>query len=158
MGELREANVAFLEKRLGKTGPFLHRLAHGDDPRMVTPHREPRSRGAEVTLSSDVVNLSAIEQIIDEQAKSVSVSLVKRELKGRTVTLKVRYDDFTTITRSRTLKRPIDDGANISAAARGLLHCATEAGVRPIRLLGVSVSSFGTSDCPEQLWLDLPLP
>ena len=158
VGELRGSRLSTLESRLGKTGLFLHRLAHGDDPRPVTPHREARSRGAEVTLASDLLDVTALEGLIDGQAKSVSGSLRKRQLQGRTVTLKIRYEDFITITRSRTLSRSVDDAASISAAARDLLLTSTEAGVRPIRLVGVSVSAFDGKDGPEQLWLDLPLP
>jgi DNA polymerase-4 len=158
VGDLGVADVQILERRLGKAGPFLHRLACGDDPRPVTPHREPKSRGAETTLTTDILDLAILEQVLEGHAQSISVSLAKRELEGRTITLKVRYDDFTTITRSRTLARATANAATISATSRDLLRDATEAGERPIRLVGVSLSGFGARDGPEQLWLDLPLP
>ncbi|HUP58008.1 MAG TPA: DNA polymerase IV, partial [Bdellovibrionota bacterium] len=75
---------------------------------------------------------------------------------ARTITLKVRYADFTTITRSRTLLRPTDEDSRIAEVAADLLIGSTDAGRIPVRLLGVSVSSFLGVNDPRQLWLDLP--
>jgi DNA polymerase-4 len=88
-------------------------------------------------------------------AQDVATRLEKLGREGRTVTLKVRYDDFTTITRSRTLSSMTREGAVIAAAARDLLHQGTEAGERPIRLIGVSVSGFPDGAEPVQLILPL---
>ena len=156
-GQLRDADPVTLERHLGKMGRFLHRLARGEDDRPVTPDRVAKSRGAECTLETDVTDLAVIGELIDGHAERVAASLVRMKRPGRTVTLKIRYKDFTTVTRSRSLPHPTDDADVIARTARELLHIATEAHVRPVRLVGVSVSGLG-NDGPEQLWLDLPLP
>ncbi len=158
-GQLRTAEPAMLERALGKHGRFLHRLAQGDDTREVTPNRIAKSRGAEVTLSQDVTDLGAMDDLIDGHAERISASLQKAGYGGRTVTLKVRYDDFETITRARSLAQPTTSRTLIAATARELLRTKTDAGDRPVRLIGVSVSGFDNDHGgPEQLWLDLPLP
>ncbi len=155
--DLRRAGLPRLEATLGKHGRWLFDLAHGRDERPVVSHREPKSRGAEVTLPRDVTDLDVLDGLIDGHARRIAESLKKMQRPGRTVTLKVRYDDFTTITRARTLDATTDRATVIGATARALLRSSTEAGERPVRLIGVSVSGFAT-DGPEQLWLDLPLP
>ena len=157
--DLRQWEPAALERAMGKHGRFLARLARGDDPRQVTPNRVAKSRGAEITLSNDVTDLAVLDGLIDDHAARVAASLTRMERPGRTVTLKVRYDDFSTITRSRTLSSATKDAEPIAQTAKELLRAATEAGRRPVRLIGVSVSGLaGPQEGPEQLWLDLPLP
>ena len=90
-------------------------------------------------------------------AEDVSRRLDRLGRGGRTVTLKVRYSDFTTITRSRTLPRATQDAPTIARAAQALLTGSTEAGERPIRLMGVNVSSLTQDDGPIQLVLPLKM-
>ena len=154
--ELRKTPLARLEQHLGKMGRFLHGLAHGNDPRVVSPNRIAKSRGAERTFSTDVTDVDHLMECIDDQARRVGGSLARMERRGRTITLKIRYDDFTTLTRSRTLADRTDDPTIIATVAHQLLHSATEAGIRPVRLIGVNVSGLDTpSEVPEQLCLDL---
>ncbi len=87
-------------------------------------------------------------------SQGVAASLRRMQRPGRTVTLKLRYSDFTTITRSRTLPEPTDDAARIASTARDLL-AGTDAGERAVRLIGVSVG--GLADPEEPLQLELPL-
>jgi len=157
-GDIRNFPRARLESHLGRSGRLLHRLAHGDDPRQVTPNRVAKSRGSETTLNHDVVELDALERIIHEQAVQVASALGKIQRPGKTVTLKLRYDNFETITRSKTLTAPTSSADVIAATAHVLLRTATDAGDRPVRLVGVSVSGLIGADDPEQLWLALPLP
>ena len=153
--ELARADVAVLGRALGQHGLSLHRLARGDDPRRVQPHRPPKSRGAERTFARDVRSLERLAEALAAQADEVGAALQRVGRRGRTVVLKVRYDDFTTITRSRTLARPTDAPEDIAATALSLLRAATEAGERPVRLLGVAVQGLDDPDDPAQL--ELPL-
>ncbi len=157
-GDIRLVAPVVLEKAFGKFGHFLHGLSFGRDPRRVNPNREPKSRGSEVTFDRDVKNLALLEKTVSELAQDVAASLEKLQRQGRTVTLKVRYHDFSTITRSRTSPQPLIRAAEISARtpALQLLHQGTEAGRRPmIRLLGISVSQFVSEEVSNQLNLDL---
>jgi len=153
--DVRMVEPALLEAQLGSYGTLLHRLAHGDDPRQVQPHRDPKSRGAEQTFSTDIHDLDVLERVVAEQAASVAASLTRIESPGRRVTLKLRYSDFTTITRSKTLPSPTSDPEVIRQTALELMAAGTEAGARPVRLVGVSVGSFADRHAPEQLQLDL---
>jgi len=158
VGDVRRYDKEALERRLGSYGPFLHGLAHGIDPRPVTPNREPKSRGAECTFDQDIVDVHVLEQVVEKHALNVAQALTKLGRKGRSITLKIRYGDFKTITRSATVSPSTDSARVICETATELLHTGTLAGKRPIRLLGVSVGSFDSLDGPEQLWLNLPLP
>ncbi len=156
--ELRNFPPDRLQAHLGRTGRLLHRLAHGDDPRRVTPNRVAKSRGSETTLDQDVIHIETIERIIQDQARQVAASLLNIKRPGKTVTLKLRYSDFETITRSRTLPSATSSSELIAETACHLLRTSTHAGERPVRLVGVSVSGLLGADDPEQLWLALPLP
>jgi DNA polymerase IV len=137
-------------------GAFLWRLASGDDQRPVRPGRAPKSRGAEHTFQIDVVDAEVLDRWIVRLATRVAGSLARSALPGRTVTLKLRYSDFETITRSRTLSAPTADAVQIARAANELLDEATAAGERPVRLLGVSVGGLVGAGEPVQLPLPLP--
>jgi len=152
--DLRAKGLEELRALLGKHGAFLHGLSRGVDERRVTPTREPKSKGSERTFAEDVVELSVLLESLDEQAERVLRSLDKIERTARTVTLKVRYGDFTTITRSRTLPHGVGDARALHETATDLLLNHTEAATRPVRLVGVSVSGFVHDDGPTQL----PLP
>ncbi|MGM0574274.1 MAG: DNA polymerase IV [Myxococcota bacterium] len=153
--DLRDRDERELARAFGKHGLFVWRLAHGDDPRPVSPERDPKSRGAETTFEDDVGDVEFLARWIASLSERVAGSLRRLERPGRTVTLKLRYSDFTTITRSRTLPHPVADGALIAATATDLMDTATEAGERPVRLVGVSVG--GLVDPAEPVQLRLPL-
>lgn len=152
--DVRRTEVSRLETLLGSFGPVLHALAHGRDERAVQPHRVAKSRGAETTLSRDIKDVDKLGELIDRHAERIARSLKKSERPGKTITLKVRYSDFTTITRSKTTKSPTDDAARIAAIARGLL-AETDAGRLAVRLIGVSVGGLVGED--ESVQLELPL-
>jgi DNA polymerase IV len=156
IADLRSRSADELERALGRIGSFVHPLAHGVDDRPVEPHGERKSRGSETTFERDVVDVSRLEAIVEQQAREIADTLIEMERPGRTVTLKLRYSDFTTITRSRTLPHCTGDAARIASTAIALLREKTEAGARPVRLIGVSMSGLLDPDEPAQLWLDLP--
>ncbi len=146
--DIRHASVEQLDRLLGKYGPYLFELAHGRDDREVQPHRVAKSHGSETTLDRDTEDRARIESLIDDLSREIQGH------PGRTVTIKIRYDDFTTITRSRTVKAPTGDAARIAKIAKQLLD-QTEAGLRPVRLVGVSMSGLIQDGEPYQLELEL---
>jgi DNA polymerase-4 len=156
-GDLRRAGEEALVRELGKFGAFLHELSNGRDDRPVEVGWERKSRGTEETFSKDVLDLDTLLGELHTQVESVAEDLREAESLARTVTIKVRYSDFTTITRSRTLWAPTDKARHFEKAARELLLHHTDAGSRPVRLLGFSLSGLVNPEDPVQLWLDVEL-
>ncbi|MEL7369174.1 MAG: DNA polymerase IV [Myxococcota bacterium] len=153
--DVRRQSPERLEHQLGKYGPFLWDLAHGRDERPVVDHRVAKSHGAERTLGQDLRSRRQIERLIDDLSERVASDLTRSGRPGRTVTLKLRYNDFTTITRSRSRPTPTHEPARIAVIAKALLD-ETEAGRRPVRLVGVQVSGLVDEDEPYQLELAMP--
>ncbi len=153
IGDLADLPEERLVTELGSRGAFLWRLANGQDPRPVQAERIRKSRSAEHTFDSDVTDAEVLHATLEEQAARVGGAE-----RGRTVTLKVRYSDFTTVTRAETLAEATDDPEVVLAVASRLL-ARTEAPGRPIRLIGVGLSGF-TDEEPvaEGAQLELPLP
>jgi len=138
IGDLRQQDSAYLERRLGKLGSMLHRLAWGMDDRPVTTEHQARSMGQEQTFSEDVAELDALYAALDRQIQHVARRLRQHRLQARGVTLKLRFGDFRTITRSTTLTRPSDLAGDLWPAAKELLQRWSEDAFEPVRLLGVS--------------------
>ena len=155
IGELAALPLGHVRELLGSQGERLWELANGIDPRRVVTARKRKSQSAEQTFSEDVTELEALESVLVEQAARVCGQLTKAGRKGRTVTLKVRYGDFTTLTRSQTLPEGTSDPSIVAAIASALLR-KTEAGARPVRLLGVGLSGFGALG--EAVQLRIPFP
>ena len=146
-----------LLRLFGKTGCFFYGIAHGYDPRPVTPERERKSVGKEITLNRDTDDLARMAEIISRLACSVSKIMKREGLTGRTVTLKLKYYDFRSITRSITLTGFSDDAESITKQALILLR-DTDAGNKKVRLLGVSVSHFSGSSQEELRYSQMLLP
>jgi DNA polymerase-4 len=138
--DVRAVEIADLRAAVGSLADWLRPLAHGIDDRPVVPHRDAKSSGSENTYPEDLTDLTRIRHEIAEMAGSAATWLERRTLLARTVTIKVRYSDFTTLTRSHTAP-PTRDRASVAARAVQLLE-KTEAGRRPVRLLGVSVHNL----------------
>jgi len=152
--EVRTADPQLLRETVGSLADWLRQLANGVDDRPVEPHREAKSSGSESTYPEDLIDIETIRTEIAQLASHAIAWLARRQMFARTVTIKVRYDDFTTITRSHTAL-PTRDEADLAARAIALLD-KTEAGRRPVRLLGVSVHNFSgepasTADAPDRL-------
>ena len=151
--DLRRMDQEKLIRHFGKTGSFLYNIVRGVDERPVEPTRERKSIGSETTLYSDTNDRSEINTILAHLAEQLEYSLQKRQTGGYTLTLKVRYQDFTTITRSQTVATPIYSSAGILSLLPALL-ATTKAGSEKIRLLGLSVSKLtGNKRIPRQLVL-----
>jgi DNA polymerase-4 len=154
--DVRTADAAQLQQAVGSLSDWLTQLAHGVDNRPVVPNRETKSSGTEITYDEDLLNRDEIRHEVEEMALQAGRWLVRREVFARTVTLKVRYDDFTTVTRSHT-EPPTQDARGIAARAVQLLD-RTDAGRRPVRLLGVSVHNIVREPTPAARDDDARLP
>ena len=154
IGDLATTPESVIAEALGNTGRHLWALANGRDPRRVTPRRPRKSVSAERTFSDDTTDLQQLEQVIAMQAERVCAVARSSGRKARTITLKVRYSDFITVTRSRTIPRATFDPTLVGRAAGRLLR-DTDAGRRPVRLVGVGLSGFTDAD---QQQLHLPFP
>jgi DNA polymerase-4 len=138
--DVRAIDPDELRATVGSLADWLRELARGHDDRPVVPHRETKSCGSENTYPEDLIDIRVIRDEISEMAGVAVNWLARKVLLTRTVTIKVRYSDFTTVTRSHTAP-PTRDSALIVARAVELLD-RTEAGRRPVRLLGVSVHNL----------------
>jgi DNA polymerase-4 len=146
--DVRAADLQLLRDTVGSLADWLRQLANGIDERPVTPNREAKSSGSESTYPEDLTDIATIREEIVNLASHAISWLARRQMLARTVTIKVRYDDFTTITRSHSAP-PTRDEADLTGRAVRLLE-KTDAGSRPIRLLGVSVHNFrGDNDIEE---------
>lgn len=141
VGDLAAKSLPDLVALAGRAhGAGLHALARAEDDRAVVPDREVKSVSHEETFERDLTDLAVLNREIDSMATRVGNRLRAAAYSGRTVTLKLRRYDFTTITRSQTLPQPTDDARVIATTARRLL---TEAGTGGgLRLLGVGVSGL----------------
>ncbi len=135
--DLAKLPVNVLEKRFGKHGINMHRLANGIDERNVVPGHETKSVGHEETFPRDVKDIPAARKALLELSCKVARRMRREGLTAAGVTLKVKYSDFVLTTRSSKLPRATDDGHELFSLACELLK-KTEAGKRPVRLLGIS--------------------
>ena len=144
--DVRTADPSVLREAVGSMADWLLQLANGDDDREVEPNRPSKSSSSECTYAHDLTDLERIREEIALMARDNVVWIRKKGLLARTVTIKVRYDDFTTITRNHSAA-PTDNENDIVKRALALL-AKTEAGTRPVRLLGAGVHGFVP---PEEL-------
>jgi DNA polymerase-4 len=136
--DVRAVDATVLKQLVGSFADSLRALAQGHDNRPVQPHRTAKSSGSENTYAQDLTDLEEIRAEVRRLAGRAAGWLTRKAIYARTVTLKVRYSDFTTITRSHSATPPTADETAIVARALALLE-RTDAGRRPVRLLGVSV-------------------
>jgi DNA polymerase-4 len=146
--DVRAASDATLREAVGSQSEWLRQLALGVDERPVVPNRAAKSCGTENTFNTDLTNRDEIRAAIDEMARNDAAWLERKALVCRTVTIKVRYSDFTTITRSHSQLPSTRDADALAARACALLE-RTDAGKRPVRLLGVSVHNLSDPNNEE---------
>jgi DNA polymerase-4 len=152
IGELATVPRATLVASLGQAvGAHLHELANGRDDRRVEPDREVKSVSHEETYAVDHVEHAPLRTVAVRMADAVGARLRSARLSGRTVSIKVRFADFTTITRSHTFPTPVDGGPTIAKAAVEMLTQVDVSG--GVRLFGVGVSNL-IEDGARQLSLD----
>jgi DNA polymerase IV len=144
--DLRTCDRGALARVVGSFAPSLVAQANGVDERPVVPDRASKSVGNETTFVEDVTDLEALKTEAEGMARRDAEWLARHRLFARTVTLKLRYAGFQTVTRSETRRPATRDADELAARAAALLD-RTEAGRRPVRLLGVSL--HGLCDAPE---------
>ncbi len=154
--DLRAKDLAFLRTHFGKAGRWYFDIARGIDSRPVQPHRVRKSLGTEDTFAVDLFALDPARAEVTALVAKVWRQATARGLRGRTVTLKVKYADFRQITRSRTRAAPFATEGELVETATGLLAPLFPTG-RGIRLLGVTLSAFdpGRADAEEDRQLSL---
>ena len=144
--DVRAVDLETLRGLVGSLADWLKDLAAGRDARPVEPDRPSKSAGSECTYEHDLTAMDEIRREIAEMAGDAAAWLERRGLYARTVVIKVRYSDFETVTRSHSAE-PTRDAALIVARAQALLD-KTDAGGRPVRLLGASVHNLSDSEAP----------
>jgi DNA polymerase-4 len=155
--DLKKYKKEQLIQIFGKSGRYFYDIAHGLDDKPVEPNRIRKSIGKETTLKEDIDDTDQMIEILDDIAVKLENSLVKRDAKSRTITLKVKYFDFQSITRSVTIAEPADNAMVIMKHIRPLLS-KTEAGIKKVRLLGISVSNFNDLKIKADKHRQIPLP
>jgi DNA polymerase-4 len=139
--DLKNLTEEQLTWRFGKSGRFYYQIVRGIDHREVRPHRETKSLAAEDTFAQDLTTMEEMETELDRIAELVFDRLTRKNLKGRTITLKVKYHDFKQITRNKSFTSPVSDLETISSTAKELL-ANTFLKEQQVRLLGISMSNF----------------
>ena len=141
LGALQRAPVAELQERFGERyGHDLHRRAHLHDESPVVTERVAKSRSSETTFDTDIADHGELEKVLRRQARELAEGLQGKAARGRTIRIKVRLDDWTTVTRARSLDTYVNDEATIAGVAVELFRAY--APPRPVRLLGVGVAGF----------------
>jgi len=150
------ANVPFeaLKRALGpRNAARLHELAWGRDPRVIELGRDEKSIGHETTFEADITDPVVLHRELLRLSDAVGARLRRAGVQARTISLKLRFEDFTTISRSRTLGEPTDLGKRIYREARSLYDDAAQGG-RPVRLIGVRSESLSGAVASLGLWDD----
>jgi DNA polymerase-4 len=138
--DVRTAETETLQSAVGSMAEWLQKLAAGEDDRAVEPNRPSKSSSSECTYAQDLHDLDRMREELAGMARDNALWLGRKALVARTVTIKVRYSDFTTVTRSHSAE-PTSDPDEVAERAIGLL-ARTEAGARPVRLLGAGVHNL----------------
>jgi DNA polymerase-4 len=148
VGELAALDDSIVVAMLGNaTGRHLHRLAHGLDERPVEPHRDAKSIGHEETFVADIFDIDVLHSHLVRLADAVAARVRSTEMVARTLTLKIKFANFRSITRTVTLESPRASGPGFTEALAPLL---AEIDPSPgVRLLGVSASQFVAADAPR---------
>ncbi len=137
--DLRAYGPEALEREFGKSGRFFYEIACGRDDRRVEPNRERKSLGAETTFERDRAGKGELDPVLEDLADEVAHRLARAGMRGRTVTVKLRFADFSTITRSHTALSPLSELDELLVVARRLTF-ESDRPDEPVRLLGVTVS------------------
>ena len=148
IGDVARRDEAFMARHFGGHGLHLLELSRGIDPREVVPDRETKSVSNETTFPADIADRDALRAVLLQLVEQVGWRLRHQGLAGRTVQLKARYADFTTVTRARTLAAPTSTTAAIWQAAAELLERLPRPG-QALRLIGVGVSGFDAAPAEQ---------
>ena len=151
IGDIAAWPEADLVRRFGENGRELAAHARGQDERPIVTEHETKSISQETTFTRDVSDDKTLERTLRELAAEVGRSLRRNDLAGKTVKIKIRWPDFTTLTRQTTLPQPTDSDEEIVKTALKLLH-AVRKPRQAVRLIGVGVSGLGAPVRQLGLW------
>jgi DNA polymerase IV len=154
--DLKRMTEDWLIQHFGKAGSFYYKIVRGIDDRAVQQNRETKSIGAEDTFATDLTEVSDMYRELDKLAQTVGDRLKRYSMKGRTISIKIKYSDFRQITRALSLQEQTNDESAIGSVARQLLLGTNLESVR-IRLLGITVSGFRMPDTTIRKMNDVQL-
>lgn len=152
IGQLAQTDINFLQSILGSWGTEVHHLANGLDNRPVVPQREAQSIGHETTFSKDTKDLEFIKTVLLDLAQEVGRRLRGGKIKGKTIVLKLRYNDFKTITRNHTLIESTNKDDLIYRTVLDLFKANYDQN-KSLRLIGITATALTTGDEPNQISL-----
>jgi len=148
--DLKKLSEQELVQHFGKQGHFYYRIVRGIDDRPVQAHRETKSVGVEDTFKHDLTLLADMNLELEKIANKLIIRLQKHKLKGRTVTLKIRFNDFSIINRSKSFTLGIDDFSTILQTSKDLLSKVFVSEEKRVRLLGITLSNFAETRTIEK--------
>jgi DNA polymerase-4 len=154
--DLKSKSLGFLQQHFGKSGPYFYNIARGIDERQVKPDRIRKSVGAEDTFVEDIDDLDLAKAELGPLAQKVWRYCEAHDITGKTVTVKIKYSDFSQATRSKTVSGAVSDLAMIQEMSETLLASVFPF-KRPVRLLGITLSSLSTEESEEEAQLALGL-
>lgn len=149
IADIRQTPEAKLQQHFGRHGEHLWQLAHGRDSRAVVPEHIARSISHETTFATDVTKTDVLRAVLSDLTEQVSWRMRKKAIRGRTVQLKLRFDDFHTITRAYSLATPTSNTRTLWQTVRQLLDKEIAKGLPPIRLIGMGVGGFADEVLPS---------
>ena len=155
--DLKAQSIEFLQQYFGKSGPYYHAIARGQDDRPVVPNRPRKSVGSETTFMEDLGRPAEVEDGVTSVLEDVWAYCERTGVAGRTVTVKIKYADFQIVTRSRTLVEPVASREMLERTSLELVRTIFPLEKR-VRLLGVSLSNLDRGDeqaAPPQMTLEL---
>jgi len=153
---LKTKSIEFLNDNFGKSGTYFYNVVRGIHDSPVIPFRTPKSFGAEHTFTENLTSEVYLEEKLERIANKLEKRLKIKKLAGRTLTLKIKFSDFSVQTRSKTFPHYIADRSLILSNAKELLY--QEKLVDSVRLLGLSLSNLNTEKKEEKLKVQLSLP
>lgn len=151
--DIRVYDQDLLASHLGEWGKHLWRLANGIDSRQVVADRHAKQISHERTFSADLCEIEVLRSVVCSLCEQTAMRLRRHERKCGTINLKYRREDFRTFSRSTTLPSPTDSTTKIIDTATQMLHSMRQDEPRPVRLIGVALSSLNSADAPHQLLL-----
>ena len=154
IGQLRQCPLDMLQARFGSSGEYLWQLAQGIDDRAVVPEREAKSISHETTFERDIDDMEVLRAWLVDLTEQVGCRLRRHGVRGRTVQLKVRFADFSLITRSCTLSEPTDITGELWRMADELLCQRLPPRHLPVRLIGMGVSGLDDTGTVQGLLFD----
>ncbi|WP_300666552.1 DNA polymerase IV [Fluviicola sp.] len=151
--DLKQKSLVFLVQHFGKSGQQYYNIVRGIQNSGVKPNRERKSLAVEHTYGSDLHSKRAVLEKLERIAEELETRLEKRQLGGKTLTLKIKFSDFTQMTRSHTREQEMRTAADILPVVEGLV--AENDWEKPIRLLGLSLSKFASEEPKEEMQLTI---